>query len=88
MATLNLPPVVGSISAASLTLKPARVKVCVKTWFRFALGNRRQVDSLAKFKRVVVGDHDFGAIHLIEHFAGHEFPTGVVTVGIVRLEDT
>ena len=45
-----------------------------------------QLDALAQLEGVVVGDDDLGAVHVVEHVAGHEFAAGVVAVGIVRLQ--
>ena len=46
----------------------------------------RELDALAQFEGVVVGDDDLGAFDIVEHVAGNQFAAGVVAVGIVRLE--
>lgn len=44
-----------------------------------------QVNALAKFESVVVGDDDLGPVHIIEHVARNEFAAGVIAVGVVGL---
>lgn len=48
-----------------------------------ALGN---LDALAQFEGVVVGDDDLGAVDLVEHVVGHQLAVLVIAVRIVRLE--
>ena len=47
-----------------------------------------KLDPLTKLERVVVGDDDLRAVHVVQHVAWNEFTTGVVTVRVIRLEDT
>jgi hypothetical protein len=47
------------------------------------LGN---LHALAKLEGVIVSDDDLGPVHIVEHVAGNEFPAGVVSVGVIRLE--
>ncbi len=48
----------------------------------------RKFDALPQLEGMVVGDDDLGPVHVVEHVAGNQFTAGVVTVGIVGLEDT
>ena len=45
-----------------------------------------ELDAFAQLEGVKVGDDDLGAVDVVEHVAGDEFATGVVAVGVVRLE--
>src|SRR5579871_943594 len=45
------------------------------------------LQALAEFEGVVVGDDDLGVVQVGKQVAGHEFAAGVVAVGVIGLED-
>jgi hypothetical protein len=47
-----------------------------------------EFDALAELEGVIVGNHDFRAVDVVEHVAGDQLAAGVVAVRVVRLENS
>jgi hypothetical protein len=46
-----------------------------------------KLDPLTKLERMIVGDDDLRATNFLKQIAWHQFPTSVITVRVIRVED-